>query len=670
MLTVAEKIAFIFILVLSLGVSSITFGRMFRVIGRSVEPLNWKKVLTRWPRGFYVFISQSTLFKTRPWIGVVHALVAWGFTLYMLVNVIDILYGMIPGFEFFPHHWIGFLYRLFVDVFSTLVLLGILVFLVRRFVVGDARLKIPKPVLLTETARKGIRIDSLIVGLFILFHVGSRLLGAAVDTAMAGTDWSQPFATLLGGLWAGFSPTSLTLWHHVFWWLALGLILAFLPYFPYSKHAHLFMGPLNHMAATDGESWTTLEKMDLEDESVEQFGVSLIEQLPQKELLDGYACIMCNRCQDACPATITGKELSPAALEVNKRYYFNQNLSDLAQGKASETPVTQWMLSEEAVWSCTTCGFCVEACPVGNEPMVDILRIRQDLVLMESRFPQEAIDRFNKMETYGNPWGMAREDRELWTEGLDVPVMREKQSAEYLYWAGCAGAYDDRGKDISRAVVKILNEAGVDFAILGTEESCTGDSARRMGNEYLFQILAEQNMETFKKYRIRKIITQCPHCLTTLKNDYRKLGVELEVIHHSQLIARLLKEGKLKPTQSLNQNVTVHDPCYLGRHMGEFDAPRAVLESVLGKGGQMVEMERSKNKSFCCGAGGGNMWYEIKTGKRINVERFEEAISVKANTVATACNFCMIMMEDARKVTGQDETMRVYDIAELIADRL
>lgn len=670
MLTITERIVFIIIVLLSLGLSMVTFRRMFMVIGRGTQPLNWKTVLSRWPKGFYVLVSQITLFKTRPWLGAVHAFVAWGFTLYMLVNLIDVFYGMVSGFQFFPQHWIGSVYRIFVDIFSLLVLIGVIVFLIRRFIVGDSRLKIPASVLLNDDTRRGVWIDSLIVGLFILFHVGSRLLGASVEVAQGGPDWSQPTATLIASFWINIPESGLIFWHHLFWWLALGLILAFLPYFPYSKHAHLFMGPLNHMASNGSKSLTALEKMDLEDDAVEQFGVSRIEQLPQKELLDGYACIMCNRCQDSCPATVTGKELSPAAVEINKRYFFNQHLVDLVNGKSTETPVTQWLLSEEAAWSCTTCGFCVEACPVGNEPMVDILRIRQDLVLMESKFPQEAIDRFNKMETYLNPWGMAREDREKWAEGLEIPVMRDKKSTEYLYWAGCAGAYDDRGKDISRAVVKILVEAKVDFAILGNEESCTGDSARRMGNEYLFQLLAEQNIETFKKYGIKKIITQCPHCLTTLKNDYRKLGFELEVVHHSQFISGLLKEGKIKPEQSLNQKVTVHDPCYLGRHLGEYAAPRRVLESVIGSDGNVLEMKRTKNKSFCCGAGGGNMWYEIKTGKRINVERFEEAIAVGAETVATSCNFCMIMLEDALKVTGQDETMKVYDIAELIAERL
>ncbi|MBL7010815.1 MAG: (Fe-S)-binding protein [Candidatus Marinimicrobia bacterium] len=656
----------------SLGLSWVTFGQMFKVIGRGSDPIDWKKSIKNWPRGLGVFLSQKTLFKTRPGIGAIHAGVAWGFTLYMAVNVVDVLYGMIPGFHFLPNHITGDIYRFFVDIFSVIVLVGVKYFIFRRFIYNDKQLTINEPVLLSESARKGMRRDSFIVGMFILCHVGFRFIGASFEVALHGQDWSQPAATLLSYVWTwfGIAEGSLTLGEHISWWMALGLILAFLPYFPYSKHAHLFMGPLNYMAEVERRSMSTLEIMDLEDEDAAQFGAAKLEHLPQKELLDGYACIMCNRCQDGCPAYQTGKELSPSAIEINKRYYFNEHLKEFSNGAESLDSLSKWMLSEEAAWSCTTCGFCIEVCPVGNEPMIDILRVRQDLVLMESNFPRDAMDVFDKIENYGNPWGMSPQEREKWTEGLDVPVMREKGSAEYLYWAGCSGAYDDRGKDISRAVAKILKKADVDYAILGNEETCTGDSARRIGNEYLFQMQAMQNMETFEKYGIKKIVTQCPHCLTTLKNDYGEMGAELEVVHHSEFIADLIKEGKISPDQSLEEDVTFHDACYVGRHQGEYDAPRDVLQSVMGTNGNIIEMPRNKAQSFCCGAGGGNMWYDIDRGKRINVERFEEAIDTGAKKVATSCNFCMIMMEDARKVTGQDETMTVVDIAELVADRL
>ena len=670
MLSNLERLIFIILTLTSFGFAWFSFGRMFKAIGRGSDPIDWKKVIKNWPKGLAVFISQKTLFKTRPIVGGIHAGVAWGFTLYLLVNIIDVMYGMIPGFHFFPNSFIGDVYRFFVDIFTMVVLLGVLLLLIRRFITRDEKLKTNEPVLLSDAAKKGIKIDSLLVGTFIILHVGFRFISASFEVALNGQDWSQPAATLLSYSWIGLSTDTLIFGEHLGWWMALGLILGFIPYFPYSKHAHLFMGPLNYMAKIERRSLTTLEIMDLEDETSEQFGAGKLEHLPQKELLDGYACIMCNRCQDACPAYYTGKELSPSALEINKRYYLNENLKEFSEGADSLEGLSKWMLSEEAAWSCTTCGFCIEVCPVGNEPMVDILRMRQDLVLMESNFPKGAMETFEKIENYGNPWGMSPNDREKWTEGMEVPKMREKGSAEYLYWAGCSGAYDDRGKDISRSVAKIMNESGVDYAILGNEETCTGDSARRIGNEYLFQMQAAQNMENFEKYGVKKIVTQCPHCLTTLKNDYGEIGAELEVVHHSEFIADLIKDGKIKPEKSLEEDITFHDACYVGRHHGEYDAPRNVLESVMGKDAKLVEMPRNKEESFCCGAGGGNMWYDIDKGKRINVERFEEAIETGVKKVATSCNFCMIMMEDARKVTGQDEKMEVFDISELVAQRL
>jgi len=670
MLSNLERLIFIILTLTSFGFAWFSFGRMFKAIGRGSDPIDWKKVIKNWPKGLAVFISQKTLFKTRPIVGGIHAGVAWGFTLYLLVNIIDVMYGMIPGFHFFPNSFIGDVYRFFVDIFTMVVLLGVLLLLIRRFITRDEKLTTNEPVLLSDAAKKGIKIDSLLVGTFIILHVGFRFISASFEVALNGQDWSQPAATLLSYSWIGLSTDTLIFGEHLGWWMALGLILGFIPYFPYSKHAHLFMGPLNYMAKIERRSLTTLEIMDLEDETSEQFGAGKLEHLPQKELLDGYACIMCNRCQDACPAYYTGKELSPSALEINKRYYLNENLKEFSEGADSLEGLSKWMLSEEAAWSCTTCGFCIEVCPVGNEPMVDILRMRQDLVLMESNFPKGAMETFEKIENYGNPWGMSPNDREKWTEGMEVPKMREKGSAEYLYWAGCSGAYDDRGKDISRSVAKIMNESGVDYAILGNEETCTGDSARRIGNEYLFQMQAAQNMENFEKYGVKKIVTQCPHCLTTLKNDYGEIGAELEVVHHSEFIADLIKDGKIKPEKSLEEDITFHDACYVGRHHGEYDAPRNVLESVMGKDAKLVEMPRNKEESFCCGAGGGNMWYDIDKGKRINVERFEEAIETGVKKVATSCNFCMIMMEDARKVTGQDEKMEVFDISELVAQRL
>ena len=653
----------------SFGASYITFKKMFKVILSGTNPIIWTEVIKNWNAGLIAFISQKTLFKTRPVVGFIHALVAWGFTLYLLVNIIDVLYGFIPNFKFLPNSITGDIYRLFVDTFSILVLLGVFYFLARRFIIQEDRLTIKDPVLLSDRAKAGMKFDSFIVGAFIIIHIGSRFLSASFEIAIHGTDWSQPAANIVATLWSTLSPNTLTIAEHVTWWLALGLILLFLPYFPYSKHAHLFMGPLNIMASEKRRSMAAIETIDFEDEELDQFGAAQIQHLPQTQLLDGYACIQCSRCQDACPAYETGKELSPSALEINKRYFINDNISAIANGESIDKALTDWMLTEEAAWSCTTCGYCVEVCPVGNEPMIDILRARQNLVMMESNFPQDAVETFEKMENYGNPWGLSPQDRENWMDGLDVPLMREKKNTEVLYWAGCSGAYDSRGREISQSVAKILNEAKVDYACLGNEETCTGDSARRIGNEYLFQTMAEQNKETFEQYNFKKIVTQCPHCFTTLKNDYAEMGIELDVVHHSQYIDELINEKKIVPKPYLDEDITFHDPCYLGRHNGEYDAPRKVLQSVL-KEGSIKEMEQSKSDSFCCGAGGGNMWYEIKTGERINQHRVNQAVDTEAKTIAAACNFCNIMLEDGVKTTGNEENIRVVDIAEMVSKGL
>ena len=669
MLSNIEKIIFIIIAISAFSASYVTFGKMFKAISVGSQKIDWKKALWNFPKGLKVFISQNTLFKTRPIVGFIHALVAWGFTLYLIVNVVDVLYGFIPDFHFFPNYFIGKMYRIFVDVFTVLVLVGVFYFLVRRFIFNDKRLIINKPVMISEEARIGMRNDSLLVGLFILFHVGARFLSASFEIAKNGVDDFQPAATTVSLLWSNLSSENIILFEHITWWIALGLILGFLPYFPFSKHAHLFMGPLNYMVKEERASMAAIETIDFEDDSIDQFGAGQINHLPQSNLLDAYACIQCSRCQDACPAYETGKELSPSALEINKRYFLNNHLDEFIDGSIPDSSITNHLLTDEAAWSCTTCGYCVEVCPVGNEPMIDILRARQNIVMTESKFPQEAMETFDKIENYGNPWGLSPNEREVWMEGREVPLMREKKEAEVLYWAGCAGAYDSRGKEISQAVVDVLKEAKVDFASLGNEETCTGDSARRIGNEYLFQTMAEKNLETFGKYKFKKIVTQCPHCFTTLKNDYAELGADLEVVHHSQYIGQLVTEGKINPKAWMDEDVTYHDACYLGRHNDEYDAPRDVIQSIM-KDGKLKEMEKSREESFCCGAGGGNMWYEIKTGERINHNRFKQAADTGATTVATACNFCNIMMEDGMKVTGNDEKMKVMDIAELVSKSL
>jgi len=666
MLSGWEKAIFILVVLGSLGATRTTFGNMFKIISRGSNPIDWSKVFKRIPAGIMAFLG-TPLFKTRPLVSIVHTGVAWGFILYMLVNLFDIFYGLIPDFHLLPNAVLGDFYRLFVDVFSLIVLAGIIYFLIRRFIQNDPNLHINESVMVYEKARKGVDRDSALVAFFIFFHVGFRFVGASFEIAQSQSDAFQPAASALALAWGGMSSEALVFGEHYFWWLAIGLILLFIPYFPTTKHAHLFMGPLNHMLQEDRPVSASFETIDFEDETLEQYGAAFLEHLPQKEILDAYACIMCNRCQDACPAYITGKPLSPSAIEVNKRYYIRDHISELVEDNTSGDRLTDWMLTEDAIWACTSCGYCVEVCPVANEPMVDILRIRQDLVMMESKFPKEAITTFKNLEVNGNPWGQSGQDREKWVESLDVPRMRDKGEAEYLYWVGCAGAYDARGQAVSQAMVKLLNKAGIDYAILGTEETCTGDSARRLGNEYLFQMLAQQNIETFDKYNVKKIITQCPHCLNAFRNDYAALGKTYEVVHHTQLLDELIKAGKLSPNRPNNSKISYHDSCYLGRHNDIYDAPRNVISAIPGV--KLEEFPRTGNEALCCGAGGGRMWLEETLGdKTINLERLEDVKAVNPNEVVTACPFCSTMINDGIKAEEMDKSTASKDIAQYLLD--
>ena len=668
MLTVYEQVAFVILVIGSLYLTWNSFSKMVQVIGRGQGRLYLENLGKRIYEAVIVVISQKTVLKKRFSVSILHLLLAWAFILYFLVNPGDVLEGFIPGFTFLGHGVIGNYYRLFVDVFSVLALISMSFFLIRRFIFGSKLLLIRDNVKVYDSASKGMRKDSLIVGLFILAHIGFRFLGAGFRIAAEGADVWQPFASGVSLLWTGMSPQTLQLMEHLCWWIALGLILAFLPYFPHSKHAHLFMGPINFLTRPQRSSYGTMEKLDFENEEIEQFGASHLEHLDKTSLIDAYACIMCNRCQDACPAYQTGKELSPSALEVNKRYYINNNINTILSENGSANPLLEFALSESALWACTTCAACVDVCPVGNEPMFDLLNIRRDRVLMESQFPKELQNAFNGIERNQNPWNI-NDDRLKWAkedETLEVKTVEENPDFEILYWVGCAGAFDQKGQNIARSFTKILNKADVNFAVLGNKESCTGDSARRAGNEYLFAMMADENVQTLNNAKVKKIVTTCPHCLHTLKNEYPQFGGNFEVIHHTELIDTLISENKLKLENKTTVKATFHDPCYLGRHNNVYDAPRDDLKAL---GIDVVEMERNKNNSFCCGAGGAQMWKEEEKGDEpIRQNRFKEAQQTGAEIVCTSCPFCLTMMRDAGNEL--DSNIAVKDIAEIIAEQL
>jgi Fe-S oxidoreductase len=668
MLTTPEQVLFILVVMVSAIFSYKNFSVMKAVIQKGQGALSFGNFPKRLAEAASVFIFQKTVFKNRPVVSVIHSFLAWAFMFYFLVNIADVLWAFIPNFHFLGTGILGDIYRAFTDVFTVLALLAMIFFLIRRFVFGTKQLTINENVLLNPKAASGMRKDSLLVGIFILCHIGFRFLGESFTLAMNGADSAQPFASAVSLLWGGMESATLIVAQHISWWLAIGLILAFIPYFPNTKHAHLFMAPINFFTRPHRSAPGMLDKIDLEDEEAEQFGAAKFTDLDKTQILDSYACIMCNRCQDACPAYITGKELSPSALEINKRYFLKENAKKIAAGEAVETSFLEFGLSESALWACTSCAACVEVCPVGNEPMLDILNIRRDRVLMESQFPKELQNAFNGMERNQNPWNM-NDDRLKWVkedETLTVKTVEENPEFDVLYWVGCAGAFDAKGQEIARSFSKIMNKAGVNFSVLGNNEACTGDSARRAGNEYLFQTLAAENIEILNRSKVKKMVTTCPHCLHTLKNEYPQLGGNYEVIHHTQFIDELISSGKLKLTLNNNENITYHDPCYLGRHNKIYDEPR----TVLGKSGfKLNEMDNNKQNSLCCSAGGAQMWKEEEQGtESIRQRRFKEAQQTKSGVVCTSCPFCLTMMRDASNEL--ESNIQVKDIAQVVAEQL
>jgi Fe-S oxidoreductase len=667
MLTAPEKIAFIAAVLVSLYLAWVAAGRIVRIIARGQGRPNWDGLPRKAALALFNTLTFAPVFRTRLVASLFHGLVSWGFIYYLLVNLGDVLEGYIPDFIFLGEGTLGDLFRIGADLITVGTLIGMLALLLRRFLFKTPALTVRSETLLHPKARSGIRRDSALVGIFILIHVGSRFVGRTFQLAMAETDVWEPVASAAASLWTNLNANALELGWHISWWLALGTILAFIPYFPYSKHIHLFFAPINFLVQPERKSPGALDTLDFDDESIEQFGAERLEHLSWKSLVDAYACIMCNRCQDACPAYETGKVLSPAAMEINKRYFLNVHGSALARGETSSESLLDFAIPAEAVWACTACGACNDICPVGNEPMRDIMEIRRHLVLMENAFPEQLQTAFRGMERVANPWNIAPEERLKWAEGLAVPTVTEKPEAELLWWVGCAPATDPRAQETARAFAKALIAANVDFAVLGSEERCTGDAARRAGNEYLFAELAQANVETLNRVQPKRIVTTCPHCLHTLATEYPEFGGNYEVIHHTDLLTELIAADRLElELETENGAVAFHDPCYLGRQNNIYDAPRRALEAT---NLTPLELPRNEAQSFCCGAGGAQMWKEEEHGQeRVSQNRLREAEESGIETLAVGCPFCMIMLSDASKEQGEKVVIR--DVAELVADKI
>ena len=659
MLSFTEKILFVLATAASLYFTYKGVKRIIAHIASGQGKPDWNLLWKRLGELIVKVGLFQPVFRFRLWTSLLHAFIGWGFLSFLLINLADLIYAF-TNYKLLEHLGaVGDLYRLLADVANVAILVGMLALVARRFILRPATLSTRETTLLHPKARFGILRDSAIVALFILTHNTARLLGESFYVAEKGYDRWQPFISAVAGLWSGADAGTLLIGERIMFWLSIGAVVAFLPYFPYSKHIHLFFAPINFALKPERRSIGELSYINLDDQSIEQFGAATMKDLGWEQIMDSYACIMCFRCQEVCPAYNTGKLLSPAALEINKRYHLNF-------GGGTDVPLTQ-LISEEAVWACTSCGACVDICPVGNEPMRDILDIRRNLSMMESAFPKQLETAFKGMERNMNPWNVSQADRMKWADGLNVPTIEQNPEPEILWWVGCAPATDVRAQKTAQAFAKILNAAGVNYAVLGKSESCTGDSARRAGREDIFFGLATQNVEILNEVKPKRIVTTCPHCLHTIKNEYPAFGGNYTVIHHTQLINELVGAGKISLEVTSDQlSVTFHDPCYLGRHNKEFDAPREALKST---GVTTIEMPRHGAKSFCCGAGGAQMWKEEEGGAgRVNEARFKEAKSTGANTIAVGCPFCLTMMSDASKADGGE--VQVKDVAELVAERM
>ena len=609
--------------------------------------------------------------------GLAHFFTMWGFTV-LLLTIIE-AYGALFNRDFAIWgigHWslIGFIE----DFFATAVLISLIVFTIIRIKNAPAKKQRESRFYGSHTGAAWI-VLGLIASVIITLLV-YRAAQQNTHHFPFQDDWwafaSQALASLLKPL----GQTANHVIEDVFLLLNVAVIAGFMVFVSYSKHLHIFLAPINVGTSRRPRALGGLDKtpdMDMENVTEDTvFGVGKIEDFTWKQMLDFATCTECGRCQSVCPAWNTEKPLSPKlvimALRDNMFASADRLLSEGNEEAAEVESLVPSVIDPDVLWSCTTCGSCVEQCPVDIEHVDAIVDMRRYEVLMESRFPQEANLFLRNIENQGDPWGLGGSKRTEWIENLDfeVPVITGEipDDVEYLYWVGCAGALDDRGKKQAESTARMLHRAGVTFGILGPKESCTGDPARRFGNEYLFQEVAKANIETLKEAKVTKIVATCPHCFNTIKNEYTALGGEFEVIHHAELLSHLVKVGKLTPGGSYSGTVTYHDPCYLGRHNRVFDEPRNVLDAIPGV--KQVEMGRCKEKGFCCGAGGARMWMEENIGKRVNMDRTMEALGTGADIVSTACPFCMIMLDDAVQANGKGEEVRVMDISQVVEESL
>jgi Fe-S oxidoreductase/nitrate reductase gamma subunit len=651
----------LFLAALSLFAYNLLRIRSYLMLGRSEN--RFQNAGARIMRVLGVGIGQSKILRD-PAAGLMHAVIFWGF----LVLITAVLEAFIQGFySGFSLTFLGSFSKVFFfsqDLFGVLVILSVIYALFRRYILRPKRLQGDG-----STNADATFILLMIMGVMITMF-GVNALKASMHPEHSEYYRAHFIASQLSDLFAGSNAGVL---YNIFWWGHIVIILTFMNYLPYSKHFHIVTSLPNVYLSKLGPQTLDTEEIDFEKEDV-FLGAGDIEQLTWKEMFDGYACTECGRCTSVCPANLTGKPLSPRKIIMDIRERTSEkapllvNKKEVSAEVESKKLVSEHYITDAELWACTSCMACINECPVNIEHVNPIVDMRRFLVQSESRFPEELMTVFGNMENNGAPWAFPQSERLKWAEGLNVPVAAEKPEFDVLYWVGCAGSFDARYQNVSRSVAKLLDKAKVNFAVLGTEEKCNGDSARRLGNEFLAQTMIKENVETMKKYNFKKILVSCPHCLQTIGNEYKEFGGDYEVVHHSEFIGELVSQNKIQIDESkkLDKKITYHDSCYLGRYNDIYDEPRDLLKKV--NTGEMPEMKRSKGRGLCCGAGGGRMWMEEKIGKKVNIERTEEALELKPDIISTACPFCMTMLTDGVKEKGKAEEVKVKDFAELVLE--
>jgi Fe-S oxidoreductase len=618
----------------------------------------WQRI----KRVIKIVFGQSKLLR-EPLAGSIHFLIFWGFVLFLIIVVEVIIQGFYSPFTW---EFLGPVYSIITsvtDIFGILVIISVLLALFRRFIIKVPRLQLD---IKSE-------IDAAVILTLILFIVISMYGQNAASIFINGGYHDYEIRPVSAALSSIIYSTSggAEIGYEVFWWVHILFIFGFLNFLPYSKHLHVLTSIPNVYFANLDKIRNTLKPLNLEDEDVEYFGAPDIDQLSWKQILDGYSCTECGRCDSVCPANIVGKSLSPRNIMANIRKRTKDKAPLLTDGLTDsallEKTLVHDYIEDKVLWQCTTCMACVQECPVMIEHLDSIVDMRRDLVLTESEFPASLNNVFKSLETNFTPWVFNASDRANWAEGLGIKTLAEDKNGEILFWVGCAGSFDDRYKKVSVALAKLMQKANIDFRILGNEEKCNGDTARRLGNEYLAQMMMMENIETLNNYSVKKIVTACPHCMHSLKNEYKQFGGIFEVMHHTELIEELLRDGKIKiKDNGSRKKLTYHDSCYLGRYNNIYDSPRKSLNYL--NSFDYLEMERNKSKGLCCGAGGGRMFLEDEEGGKINNERTKEAVETGAEKIASACPFCMTMLTDGVKHFEKSDQVEVKDIAELVLE--